>query len=243
MRRVKNAVGVARRVLENTEHTMLAGELATQFAVEMGFKEETLSTDSSIQKWKDWKTKKCQPNYRSNVTPDPTKNCGPYTPIIPHQASTANVEDDSPLKITETNHDTIGMICMNRDGRIAAGTSTNGLIHKVPGRVGDSPVAGAGAYADDTVGAAVATGDGDVMMRFLPTYQIVEFMRHGMSPQEAADESLKRIRKYYPKFMGATVALSNTGEVGASCAGFSNFRYCVRTEKSEGTQIIDVPCK
>lgn len=85
-----------------------------------------------IQKWEDWKVKdNCQPNYRSNVTPDPKKQCGPYTPVAPTKSPTEY--KDSHLKVTESNHDTIGMICINKDGRIAAATSTNGLTHKVPG--------------------------------------------------------------------------------------------------------------
>lgn len=70
----------------------------------------------------------------------------------------------------EENHDTIGVIAIDKNGHIAAGTSTNGARHKIPGRIGDSPIPGAGAYADQQVGAAAGTGDGDIMMRFLPRY-------------------------------------------------------------------------
>lgn len=70
--------------------------------------------------------------------------------------------------VNEENHDTIGVIAIDSNGHIAAGTSTNGARNKIPGRIGDSPIAGAGAYADQKVGAAAGTGEGDIMMRFLP---------------------------------------------------------------------------
>ena len=71
--------------------------------------------------------------------------------------------------VNEENHDTIGVVAIDSNGHIAAGASTNGAKNKIPGRIGDSPIAGAGAYADQKVGAAAGTGDGDIMMRFLPT--------------------------------------------------------------------------
>ena len=83
-------------------------------------------------------------------------------------------------------------------------------------RVGDSPIAGAGAYVDQEVGGAAATGDGDVMMRFLPTYQVVESMRRGMSPTEAAEDAIRRIMKYYGNFSGAIIAVNKTGQFGTA---------------------------
>ncbi|CAK8671805.1 unnamed protein product [Clavelina lepadiformis] len=240
LRNVKNAVGVARRVLENTEQTLLVGELATKFAVEMGFTEETLETNSSLQIWKDWKNNNCQPNFRSNVTPDPFKHCGPYTPNP--DRSQHLYTSRLTLGINEKNHDTIGMVAINSKGNIVVGTSTNGLTHKVPGRVGDSPIAGAGAYADDDIGAAVATGDGDVMMRFLPAYQVVESLRRGESPTIAAEDSIKRILKKYPTFNGGVVAVTKDGKFGAACAGFTNFQFCTRDSNMTSTQIYPVKC-
>ncbi|XP_039252181.2 N(4)-(Beta-N-acetylglucosaminyl)-L-asparaginase-like [Styela clava] len=237
LRRVKNAIGVARLVLDNTEHSMLVGELATEFAVQNGFKEESLATNHSTSMWENWKSKQCQPNYHINCIPDPTTSCGPYHP--------ANLQSNSKNKtgnIRPDNHDTIGMIAIDNNGKTAAGTSTNGLNHKIPGRVGDSPIPGAGAYTDDDVGAAVATGDGDVMMRLLPTYQLVENMRQGMSPEDAARDALNRILKRYSTFEGALIGVNIKGEVGAACTGFENFSFCVRTAKSTNTIIHSIPC-
>lgn len=81
LHRVKNAVGVARAVLHYSTHSLLVGESATQFALEMGFKEEDLHSNASIESWKNWQKGNCQPNFRRNVQPDPTTSCGPYRPI------------------------------------------------------------------------------------------------------------------------------------------------------------------
>jgi N4-(beta-N-acetylglucosaminyl)-L-asparaginase len=162
MKRIKNAISVARAVMNYTRHTLLIGEAATRFATDMGFKQEVLHSIESMKKWIQWKENNCQPNFRINVSPDSSKNCGPYQPLEKaFQANRYNSDSQS--------HDTIGMIAINSAGNIAVGTSSNGATHKVPGRVGDAPIIGSGAYVDNDVGAACATGDGDIMMRFLPS--------------------------------------------------------------------------
>lgn len=90
------------------------------------------------------------------------------------------------------------MIVVDAAGNLACGTSTNGLAHKVAGRVGDTPLAGAGCYVDNDVGAAAGTGDGDVMLRFSPTAMSVEYMRQGASPREACERAIRNIARYYP---------------------------------------------
>ncbi|OWF45127.1 N(4)-(Beta-N-acetylglucosaminyl)-L-asparaginase [Mizuhopecten yessoensis] len=170
IRRVKDAIGVARAVMDHTGHTLLVGELATKFAVEMGFKEENLSTSRSDKIYHDWKNNNCQPNFRKDVTPDPTKHCGPYGSVRQNYTHTKRDNSRKRYGVERRNHDTIGMVAIDADGHIAAGTTTNGLNHKIPGRVGDSPIMGAGAYARNGVGGSASTGDGDVMMRFLPSF-------------------------------------------------------------------------
>uniref|UniRef100_A0A3B4YQY6 Aspartylglucosaminidase n=1 Tax=Seriola lalandi dorsalis TaxID=1841481 RepID=A0A3B4YQY6_SERLL len=165
LRRIKNAIGVARVVMEHTDHTLLVGESASVFAENMGFIAEDLTTNKSVNIFSQWLKGNCQPNYRKNVFPDPSMSCGPYKP-----RSTLKQEKRMAQHANARSHDTIGMLALDQDGHVAAGTSTNGLTHKVPGRVGDSPIVGAGAYADSSAGGAAATGDGDVMMRFLPRY-------------------------------------------------------------------------
>ncbi|CAG4940245.1 unnamed protein product [Colias eurytheme] len=239
LRRIKKAVSVARHVLEHTKHSILVGELATQFAVQMGFEEENLTTKHSKKLWMNWHNSgHCQPNFWMDVTPDPSQFCGPYQPK-------QNLQDRSKMiKGDRYNHDTIGMVAIDKNGDIAAGTSTNGAKYKIPGRVGDSPIPGAGAYADNTVGAATATGDGDVMLRFLPSFLAVEEMRRGALPTEAAQVAIKRIAKYYPNFMGAVVALRKDGKYGAACHGLGGmpFPFVVQGDSMDHHKVELVDC-
>ncbi|CAH2063629.1 unnamed protein product, partial [Iphiclides podalirius] len=223
LRRIRNAIGVARHVLENTKHSILVGSQATQFAVQMGFHEQSLTTPESKQLWTTWANKNnCQPNFWMNVQPDPSKYCGPYHY---HKHVKSNIDEDI-------------------NGDIAAGTSTNGAKFKIPGRVGDSPIPGSGAYADNMVGAATATGDGDVMLRFLPSFLAVEEMRHGSTPKNAALTAIKRIATHYPNFMGAVIALSKDGQYGAACHGLGNspFPYVVYDNSGVEFKIYTVKC-
>lgn len=239
LRRIKHAISVARHVLDHTKHSFLVGELATQFAVEMGFQEESLTTSVSKKLWMKWHNEHhCQPNFWLNVSPDPTRNCGPYQK---HEYS-QHLLKKSHLNVDRFNHDTIGMVAIDQHGDIAAGTSTNGAKYKIPGRIGDSPIPGSGAYADNDVGGAAATGDGDVMLRFLPSFLTVEEMRRGSSPTDAAKTAVARIASHYPDFMGAVVALKNDGEYGAACHGINTFPYVVYDKKQSSYQIVNVSC-
>ncbi|KAG5340015.1 ASPG asparaginase, partial [Acromyrmex charruanus] len=189
LRNVKNAISVARKVLKHTKHSLLVGDLATQFAINMGFKNESLQTNESKQMWKQWKLNKCQSNFWKNVMPKPTKSCGPYHMI----------EDDESSRNTpvgsEENHDSIG----------------------------------AGAYANQEIGAAASTGDGDIIMRFLPSFLAVEEMRYGASPTQAAKKVITRITRHYRNFFGAVIALNKKGKYGAACNGMFGFTYYVAT--------------
>ena len=157
LRNVRDAIEAARFVLENTEHSLLAGFEASEFAVKMGLRYyDSLSTPKSRLEYEEWKSKKCQPNFWRNVRPDSRKHCGPYHPYKNVSRYSILLQGDEPKS-----HDTISMIALDKLGSLAAGSSTNGLRHKIPGRVGDAAVPGAGAYAD-----------GDVTMRFLPCYQV-----------------------------------------------------------------------
>ncbi|XP_018534913.1 N(4)-(beta-N-acetylglucosaminyl)-L-asparaginase isoform X1 [Lates calcarifer] len=239
LRRIKNAIGVARAVMEHTDHTLLVGESASLFAENMGFIAEDLTTNKSVNIFSQWLKGNCQPNYRKNVFPDPSISCGPYKPRVTlrqkKRAQYANTRS----------HDTIGMIVLDQDGHVAAGTSTNGLTHKVPGRVGDSPIVGAGAYADSSAGGASATGDGDVMMRFLPSYLAVELMRAGADPSSACKTAISRIKRHYSEFFGAIICANTTGHYGAACnkvPGFSQFHFMVSNSESDTPLLKSVDC-
>ncbi len=204
LKRVKKAISVARRVMEETQHTMIVGDDATRFAVRMGFEEVSLTNLRSQEAWETWKAK----GERSDAfKPEPF------------------VEDNL------RGHDTVGTIAVDADGNLCVGCSTNGREFKIPGRVGDSPVPGAGAYGDQSVGGAVATGNGDVMMRFLPCYHTVELMRQGMPPDLAAAAAIKRITDRGYKFGGGIAAVTVDGHHGGAQAGWDDagFSYSVQT--------------
>lgn len=134
LRFIKEAISVARHVLDHTTHTLLVGEQATNFAILMGFERQNLSTSRNDELMNNWKDKNCQPNYWRNVLPAPEGSCGPY--------QKAQVTENYQVlpSADETNHDTIGMVAIDKEANIAVVTSTNGMTYKIPGRVGDSPI-------------------------------------------------------------------------------------------------------
>lgn len=287
LRRVRDAIAAARLVLDYTDHTMLAGDLATRFAVDFGgLPEETLTTNASAAACQAWIAERCQPNYRlGSITPDPESHCGPYTlaaaaagenerrygmreppassttittttttefpvdghpePLQPEPELKQRREavvgggDDGNGAWPARSHDTISMIAIHADGTMAAGTSTNGAAHKVPGRVGDGPIAGSGAYVDGDVGGCGATGDGDIMMRFLPCYQAVESLRRGMAPQAAAEDAVARMLRKYPDVSSGLVVVNNKGEHGGAGSGWT-FTYSFRGGSMLETEVVTV---
>jgi len=129
------------------------------------------------------------------------------------------------------NHDTIALVCLGADGALAGGCSTSGWSGKVPGRVGDSPIIGSGLYVDNGVGAAGATGLGENVMRYCASYQVVENMRHGMSPGEACAEAIRRIARTDPLGLDLDInfiALDKRGRFGAAGTK-AGFPYSVTT--------------
>ncbi|RFU81065.1 n4-beta-n-acetylglucosaminyl-l-asparaginase precursor [Trichoderma arundinaceum] len=238
LRRVKDAIGVARHVLDYTQHTLLAGEQATQFALENGFAEENLSTQDSLKACHDWRSNNCQPNYRLNVHPNPLSSCGPYSPLS--NTNTVSTTSPAPNPHSDaTSHDTLSLIALHPDGSMAACTTTNGASHKIPGRVGDGPIPGSGSYVDSTVGGCGATGDGDIMMRFLPCYQAVESMRRGLTPLQAARDAVRRILARYPDAKTGIVVVSNQGEHAAAASGWE-FTYSYRGTGMERAEVVSV---
>lgn len=137
LRNIRNAILVAKYVLLYTEHTFLVGPRATEFALQMGFLPEKTETVQSQQKWQNWQSGQCQPNFWSDrVAPNPRTNCGPYTPIDHNDVNF----DQSARRLRyevahERSHDTIGMVVVDGKKNIIAGTSTNGASFKIPGCV------------------------------------------------------------------------------------------------------------
>lgn len=134
MHSIKSAISVARKVLEHTQHSLLVGDAATQFATQLGFPIESLETENSNKQQADWLASRCQPNFWANVHPDPSSSCGPYktSSELKFVSAAYQLAEAYPTADIHS-HDTIGMIAVDLNGRIAVGTSTNGANHKIPG--------------------------------------------------------------------------------------------------------------
>lgn len=138
--------------------------------------------------------------------------------------------------INVENHDTIGMLAIDQNGDISGACTTSGLAYKMAGRVGDSPIIGAGLYVDNAIGGAVATGMGEAVIRSVGSFLVVELMRQGRSPQEACQEAVMRIieKQQYSEIQVGYIAVNKKGEYGAYCIQ-SGFTYALsnNSEKKE----------
>jgi isoaspartyl peptidase/L-asparaginase-like protein (Ntn-hydrolase superfamily) len=224
---IKHPAALARRVMEKTPHILLVGEAAKWFALQQGFPLEVPYTAASIKEWLDK-----HPDTRKREKPEPTQ------PV--------RYESPSDINVDEHNHDTVTVLTQDRKGHLGGVCTTSGLAHKLPGRVGDSPLIGAGLYVDDQAGAAGATGVGEEIIRIGGSLFIVEQMRMGKSPQEACELACKRAnaaagrRGVHPAAV-AFLALDPKGNVGAACTQRANFRYAVgRGEKVEMIQAKEI---
>jgi N4-(beta-N-acetylglucosaminyl)-L-asparaginase len=169
---IKTPSAVALLVLKYTDHILLVGEGAKRFALSYGFKDEDLLTPGSRQLWLEW---------RANRSPDD---------------DWLNVPEDEPLVARPTG--TINLDVVNAQGEISSVTTTSGLAWKLPGRVGDSPLIGAGQYTDNDVGAAGSTGRGEANIMVCGGFLTVEGMRRGLKPTDACLETLKRVVRLTP---------------------------------------------
>lgn len=197
---ILHPISVARLVMERTPHIALSGEGALQFALANGFERTDLLTDKSRKEWKQWlKTS----NYH------PEKNI---------ENKVYNKADD-PMPGGVENHDTIGLMAMDIKGDLSGACTTSGLAYKMHGRVGDSPIIGAGLYVDNEVGAATSSGVGEEVMRIVGSHLIVELMRTGVKPELACKKAVERIIKINPEkarnIQVGFVAINIAGEYGA----------------------------
>ncbi|MCZ4410618.1 N(4)-(beta-N-acetylglucosaminyl)-L-asparaginase [Cryomorphaceae bacterium 1068] len=180
---ITHVASLARKVMTDTPHVMLAGKGAEEFGYQNGFPKEDLLTEESEAKYKEWLKEK------------------DYKPII-------NIE----------NHDTIGMLTLDKNGDIAGACTTSGLGYKMAGRVGDSPIIGSGLFVDNEVGGASGTGLGEEIMKQVGSFLIVELMRNGMSPAEACKEAVMRTvkkSKDIKDFQIGYIAINKAGETGS----------------------------
>jgi N4-(beta-N-acetylglucosaminyl)-L-asparaginase len=213
-----HAISVARLVMDKTPHVQLVGDGALQFALANGFKMENLLTPEAEKAWREWlKTSKYDPTIIDKLL----KEKNPSGNNLP-EAIAGGIN----------NHDTIGMIAMDTNGNVSGACTTSGMAFKMHGRVGDSPIIGAGLYVDNEVGAATATGVGEEVVRICGSHTVVELMRQGMSPEAACKKAVERmIRLRKEKSKGLQVgfiALNKKGEFGGYAIQ-KGFTYCVQT--------------
>jgi len=208
LQHIKHPISVARLVMEKTPHVMLTGKGALDFALNNGFEKEKLLTPERKAEWKKWKKEKREFSNKINI--------------------------ENQL---EENHDTIGMLAIDRQGRISGACTTSGMGYKLPGRVGDSPIVGAGLFVDGEVGGATATGTGELVMKTLGSFLVVEL--NGKSPSEACEEAVKRIARKIPDYESHQVgfiALNVKGEYGSFCIQ-PGFNFALKTK--DRTELVD----
>ncbi|MFK7847472.1 MAG: isoaspartyl peptidase/L-asparaginase family protein [Rhodothermales bacterium] len=203
---IKNPISVARKVMEETPHVMLAGEGALNFALSQGFEKENLLTPDSEAEWKQW---------------------------------LEDAPEDVRAIINVENHDTIGMLALDENGDLSGACTTSGASWKLHGRIGDSPIIGAGLFVDNEVGGACATGWGEAVIRVVGCHLVVEFMRQGNSPEEACRLAVERVISKNPDYRDIQVgflALNKNGEYGSYCIqpGFDFAIY----DNEGGNQLI-----
>ena len=201
LERIKHPVSVARKVMETTPHVLLSGEGAQKFAVANGFPlEDGRLSPEAEREWKKWLEKS---KYKPEVNIENRKAIA--TPYF--------FEDGS------ANHDTMGTIAIDWTGKLSGMVTTSGLAFKMRGRVGDSPIIGAGLFVDNEVGAATSSGVGEEVIRICGTHTVIEQMRSGKTPEEACREAIRRIVKRdagkAKDIQVGFLAISKTGDVGA----------------------------
>jgi N4-(beta-N-acetylglucosaminyl)-L-asparaginase len=211
VRNIKNVSLVSKAVMTNTGHVMLVGEGAERFAVAMGFPRENLLTDHSRKIWLLWKEYHSTQDWWGPGLADPRWQAPDAKPqselwqerfrrLEEHAADLGialELRQEAVRKVLFPPTGTIHCSALNAKGEISGCTTTSGLAYKLPGRVGDSPIIGAGCYTDQDVGSAGATGSGEENIKVAGAHTIVENMRHGMSPQEAGTDALRRIVRNY----------------------------------------------
>ncbi|MFZ1527755.1 MAG: N(4)-(beta-N-acetylglucosaminyl)-L-asparaginase [Ferruginibacter sp.] len=218
LERIKHPVSVARKVMEKTPHVLLVGAGAQQFAAENGFMLEPRQLSNDAEKaYKAWLQKS---EYKPVINIENKKENGPFAPAF--------FDDGS------ANHDTMGLVAMDAAGDLSGAVTTSGMAFKLHGRVGDSPIIGAGLFVDNEVGAATSSGVGEEVIRICGTHLVVEYMRMGYSPElsckKAVERIVKRDRNKAKNLQVGFLALNKKGQYGAYAVQ-KGFVFCVRSGK------------
>lgn len=202
----RHPISIARKVMEESDHVMIVGAGAEEYARKHGFERKELLTDEARKTWLKWK---------------------------------AGLSDNDDWLEPQENHDTIGMVALDSANDCAGACTTSGLAFKIHGRVGDSPLIGAGMYVDNEAGAAAATGRGEAVIKTCGSFLVVEFMREGLSPTKACRKALERIIESQGgsvDFQVAFVAVNKAGEIGALSIQ-KGFQYALTRDGK--TELID----
>jgi N4-(beta-N-acetylglucosaminyl)-L-asparaginase len=215
---IMHPISVARLVMEKTPHVVLVGDGALQFALANGFEKINLLTPESEKAWKEWlKTSK-------------------YEPIINIENKLHKTANEGNMPGGPNNHDTIGMIAMDASGNFSGACTTSGMAFKMHGRVGDSPIIGAGLYVDNEIGAATSTGVGEEVIRIVGSHLVVELMRQGMAPEVACKKAVERIISRSPAkaktLQVGFIAINKKGEYGGYALQKGS-TYAVKSGKEE----------
>ena len=241
---------VAKAVMDYTDHLMLVGPGARRFAIEMGFTPQNLLTEKSRQMWLRWRAN-LAPDDAWLDRPDPKKGTPTSLRALPAfnpgaEASRTHLFYDE-HGVAHT-YGTINMNAVTATGDIGSVTTTSGMSWKIPGRVGDSPIIGAGQYCDNTVGAAGSTGRGEANIKVCGAFLAVEFMRQGMSPEAALMKVIERViamtekrlldDRGRPYFDLNFYAINKRGEfAGAAAYEGSDYAAC----DAKGARVIEAP--
>jgi N4-(beta-N-acetylglucosaminyl)-L-asparaginase len=231
---IKHPSRVARLVMERTGRVLIVGEGALRFAVAHGFKKEDLLTEASREKWLRWKEQ------MSEIDDWGPPKRGIVPAYDPPPKPQARVDPDlDPQTWPEKRWGTINCLALDEAGDLSGITTTSGLAFKIPGRVGDSPLVGCGLYVDNAVGAAGSTGVGEECIKIVGAHTVVEYMRQGMHPKEAATAAIKRVMsKHAP---GITwnlnfYAMNKAGQHGGAAIQSGSF-YAVHD--ADGARLVE----
>jgi N4-(beta-N-acetylglucosaminyl)-L-asparaginase len=236
IRRHLHPVSIARAVMERTGCVMLAGEGADAFAAAQGFEAAELLAESAQTRWRQWKD-------RPKVI-DQSRDRG-YAPPPPEGARGGSASEPSDGSTGRDGalppgaHDTIAAVALDRQGVLAGACSSSGLPFKLPGRVGDSPLIGHGVYVDPIHGAAVATGEGELIMGLCSSFLVVEQMRRGAAPLDAIVEALERYRSSYQLREHHQVALLALKRDGQWAAGALRSGYKTSVTSATRSEVVD----
>lgn len=212
---MKNPISLARKVMEETPHVLLVGEGADRFARAMGFPRDALQSEAGKRRYDNVMAGRELLDGLGKVPTEMSVLAWRYEPYLKRQLKQFDVKGWYG-RLSKDWHGTVDVIAGDRRGEICSGVSTSGLAFKFPGRAGDSPLIGAGNYADARYGAAACVGQGELAIRFAAARTAVMHLKAGMSPAKAASAVLREVVREEPKGILQVMVASKSGEVAAA---------------------------